>query len=77
VKVVLVRQHSGPEVLEYADFPKPEPKPGEALIRLHAAALNRVNVGIDNVGMTFMQSLRALPKGGRLLTVGKITLDIH
>ena len=65
MKVVLVRQHGGPEVLVYADFPIPEPKPGEALIRLHAAALNRVDVGIDNVGMTFMQSLCALPKGGR------------
>jgi NADPH:quinone reductase-like Zn-dependent oxidoreductase len=44
VKVVLFRQHGGPEVLEYSDFPTPEPKPGNALIRLHAAALNRVDV---------------------------------
>ena len=29
-----------------------------------------VDVVVDNVGMTFMQSLRALRKGGRLLTVG-------
>lgn len=77
MKVVLFHQHGGPEVLEYTDFPTPEPKPGEALIRLHAAALNRVDVAVANAGMTFMQSPRALPKGGRLLTVGKITLDIH
>jgi NADPH:quinone reductase-like Zn-dependent oxidoreductase len=44
VKVVLFRQHGGPEVLEYTDFPTPEPKPGNALIRLHAAALNRMDV---------------------------------
>ncbi len=29
-----------------------------------------VDVVVDNVGITFMQSLRALRKGGRLLTVG-------
>ncbi len=29
-----------------------------------------VDVVVDNVGSTFMQSLRALRKGGRLLTVG-------
>lgn len=44
MKAVLFHQHGGPEVLEYTDFPAPEPKPGEALIRLRAAALNRVDV---------------------------------
>jgi NADPH:quinone reductase-like Zn-dependent oxidoreductase len=48
MKVVLFHQHGGPEVLEYTEFPTPEPKPGEALIRLHAAALNRVDVIVRN-----------------------------
>jgi NADPH:quinone reductase-like Zn-dependent oxidoreductase len=48
MKAVLFRQHGGPEVLEYADFPTPEPKPGKALIRLHAAALNRMDVMVRN-----------------------------
>ncbi|HET9906417.1 MAG TPA: zinc-binding dehydrogenase [Anaerolineales bacterium] len=48
MKVVLFRAHGGPEVLEYADFPTPEPKPGEALVRLHAAALNRMDVIVRN-----------------------------
>jgi NADPH:quinone reductase-like Zn-dependent oxidoreductase len=48
MKAVLFRQHGGPEVLEYTDFPTPEPKAGEALIRLHAAALNRVDVFVRN-----------------------------
>jgi len=48
MKVVLFRQHGGPEVLEYTDFPTPEPKPGEALIRLRAAALNRMDVMVRN-----------------------------
>jgi NADPH:quinone reductase-like Zn-dependent oxidoreductase len=48
MKAVLFRQHGGPEVLEYTDFPTPEPKPGQALIRLHAAALNRMDVMVRN-----------------------------
>ncbi|MCC6499856.1 MAG: zinc-binding dehydrogenase [Anaerolineales bacterium] len=48
MKTILFRQHGGPEVLEYADFPTPEPKPGEALIRLRAAALNRMDVMVRN-----------------------------
>src|SRR5215208_1805184 len=48
MKAVLFRQHGGPEVLEYTDFPTPAPKPGEALIRLHAAALNRMDVMVRN-----------------------------
>ena len=44
----LFHQHGGPEVLQYTDFPTPEPKPGEALIRLHAAALNRMDVMVRN-----------------------------
>jgi NADPH:quinone reductase-like Zn-dependent oxidoreductase len=48
MKAVLFRQHGGPEVLEYTDFPTPEPKPGEALIRLHAAALNRMDIMVRN-----------------------------
>src|SRR5258706_12586227 len=48
MKAVLFHQHGGPEVLEYADFPTPEPQPGEVLIRLHAAALNRMDVFVRN-----------------------------
>ncbi len=46
MKAVLFRQHGGPEVLEYTGFPTPEPKAGEALVRLQAAALNRVDVTV-------------------------------
>src|SRR5690349_12363905 len=48
MKAVLFRRHGGPEVLEYTDFPTPQPKPGEALVRLHAAALNRMDVMVRN-----------------------------
>lgn len=48
MKTILFHQHGGPEVLEYTDFPTPEPKAGEAQIRLHAAALNRMDVFVRN-----------------------------
>ena len=48
MKTILFHQHGGPEVLECTDFPAPNPKPGEALIRLHAAALNRMDVMVRN-----------------------------
>jgi len=41
---MLFRRHGGPDVLEYSDFPTPEPKQGEVQISLHAAALNRMDV---------------------------------
>lgn len=48
MKAILFYQHGGPEVLEYADFPTPEPKPGEVLVRLRAAALNRLDLWVRN-----------------------------
>ncbi|MEW6405911.1 MAG: zinc-binding dehydrogenase [Chloroflexota bacterium] len=48
MKTTLFHQHGGPEVLEYTDFPTPEPKPGEALVRLRAAALNRMDLMVRN-----------------------------
>lgn len=48
MKVILFRKHGGPQVLEYTDLPTPEPKPGEVLIRLRAAALNRMDVMVRN-----------------------------
>ncbi|MBE0669522.1 MAG: zinc-binding dehydrogenase [Anaerolineales bacterium] len=48
MKTILFQQHGGPEVLEYTDFPTPEPKAGEVLIRIRAAALNRMDVLVRN-----------------------------
>ena len=48
MKTTLFHQHGGPEVLEYVDFPTPVPKAGEVLVRIHAAALNRMDVFVRN-----------------------------
>jgi NADPH:quinone reductase-like Zn-dependent oxidoreductase len=46
VKAVIFRAHGGLEVLEYKDLPTPEPGDGEVLVRLHAAALNHVDLTV-------------------------------
>ena len=48
MKTILFHKHGGPEVLEYTEFPMPEPKYGEVLVRLKAAALNRMDVMVRN-----------------------------
>lgn len=48
MKAILFHKHGGPEVLEYTELPDPEPKAGEVLIRLRAAALNRMDVMVRN-----------------------------
>jgi zinc-binding alcohol dehydrogenase/oxidoreductase len=46
VKAVRIHEDGGPEVLLYEDVPDPEPAPGEVLIRLAAASLNRLDVWV-------------------------------
>src|SRR4030043_1637709 len=48
MKVVLFHKHGGPEVLEYTDFPTPEPGEGQVLVKLETAALNRVDLWTRN-----------------------------
>jgi NADPH:quinone reductase-like Zn-dependent oxidoreductase len=48
MKAILFHQHGGPEVLEYTDFPTPEPGRGEILVKIQAAALNRLDLWVRN-----------------------------
>ena len=43
MKAAFFSQHGGPEVMTYGDRPTPEPKAHEALVRIKAAAMNRVD----------------------------------
>lgn len=44
MKAVYFHQHGGLEVLAFGDLPEPAPGPGQVLIRLRAAALNRLDL---------------------------------
>ncbi len=48
MKAVFFNQHGGLEVLQYGELPKPTPATGEVLVRLKAAALNRVDIWVRN-----------------------------
>jgi NADPH:quinone reductase-like Zn-dependent oxidoreductase len=46
MKAVYFHKHGGPEVLEYGEIPTPEPGPGQVLVKLKAAALNRLDIWV-------------------------------
>jgi NADPH:quinone reductase-like Zn-dependent oxidoreductase len=57
VKAVFLRRHGGNEVLEYGELPDPTPGPGQVLVRVEAAAFNRLDLfvrdGIPGVPIAF------------------------
>jgi len=44
MKAVRVHKHGGPEVLTYEEIPIPDPKAGEALVKIEAIGLNFIDV---------------------------------
>ena len=44
MKAVYIQEQGGIEQLVFGDLPEPEPGPGEVLVRLHAAALNHLDI---------------------------------
>ncbi len=44
MKAILLHEHGGTEKLTYGDFPTPEVSAGKVLVKLHAAALNRMDL---------------------------------
>lgn len=44
MKAVVITRPGGPEVLEIREAPKPKPAPGEILVRVQAAGLNRADL---------------------------------
>ena len=40
----VIREHGGPDTIRYEEMRRPTPGPGEALIRVHATALNRLDL---------------------------------
>jgi NADPH:quinone reductase-like Zn-dependent oxidoreductase len=46
MKAIFFEKHGEIDTLKYADIPQPEPRPGEALIRVRAVALNHLDVWV-------------------------------
>ena len=48
MKATIFRQHGGPEVLEYTDFPDPSIHAAEVLVEVKACALNHLDIFVRN-----------------------------
>jgi len=46
MKAIIVREHGGPEKLERTELPDPELRPGEAIVRVRAVALNHLDIWV-------------------------------
>jgi alcohol dehydrogenase len=44
MRAAFVREHGGPEALEYGEIERPRPRPGEVLVRVTACALNHLDI---------------------------------
>ena len=53
MKAIQVKGFGGPEVLEYVDLPTPSHKPGVALVKIHAAGINFIDVYNRKAGTRF------------------------
>jgi NADPH2:quinone reductase len=58
VQAVVVRRFEGPEALEVADVPVPQPGPGQVRITVQAAAVNPVDLA-TRAGVLAEQGLMA------------------
>jgi NADPH:quinone reductase-like Zn-dependent oxidoreductase len=73
VKAVRIHEDGGPEVLRYEDAPDPVPGPGEVLVELRAASLNRLDVWIRR-GLPSVPKPRILGADGAGLVDGQRVL---
>jgi NADPH:quinone reductase-like Zn-dependent oxidoreductase len=82
MKAIRFHEHGTADVLRYEDAPDPEPRPGEALVRVRACALNHLDIfnrrgvvklplphisGADMAGEIVSSPDPALPAGRRVL----------
>jgi NADPH:quinone reductase-like Zn-dependent oxidoreductase len=73
LKAIRIHEDGGPEVLRYEDAPDPEPGPGEVLVELRAASLNRLDLWIRE-GLPSVPKPRILGADGAGLVDGRRVL---
>ena len=89
MRAVVVARPGGPEVLQMAERPLPEPGPGEIRVRVHASALNRADLlqrrGLypappgapqDVPGLEYAGEVDAVGEGAGLWAVGNRVMGI-
>src|SRR5207253_6251957 len=77
MKAVRVHTPGGPDVLKYEDVPEPQPKAGEAIVRIDAAGLNYVDVyyrsGLYKAELPMTLGMEA---GGTVAAVGPNVTEV-
>jgi NADPH2:quinone reductase len=78
MKAIRVHASGGPEVLRYEDVPDPEPKAGEALVRIEASGVNFIDV-YHRTGLYPVPLPATLGREGAgvVLAVGEGVADVH
>ncbi len=77
MKAVRVHTPGGPEVLKYEDVPEPQPKAGEAVVKVDAAGLNYIDVyyrsGLYKAELPMTLGMEA---GGAVTAVGPNVTEV-
>src|SRR5436190_13437625 len=71
MKAVQIHAYGGPDVLQFEDVPRPEPKANEVLVRVHAAGVNPVDWKIrEGYLSTTLPMIMGIDFSGIIETVG-------
>ena len=80
MKAAVFEQHGGPEVLKYVDAPEPVIRAGDVLVRVHACALNHLDLwvrgGLPNVPIP-LPHIPGSDVAGEVAKIGASVLFTH
>ncbi len=80
MKAVFIREFGGPDALCYEDVPIPEVKPGQVLVRIHAAALNRADLLVRQGAAHFevkLPMILGVEGAGEIAQIGPQVEGVH
>jgi NADPH:quinone reductase-like Zn-dependent oxidoreductase len=80
MRAILIPKHGGPEVLQYAEIADPKPGPNEVLVRVHACALNHLDLWVRQGlnGVTFpLPLVPGSDVAGEVAAVGEPATRVH
>jgi NADPH:quinone reductase-like Zn-dependent oxidoreductase len=80
MRAILIPKHGGPEVLQYVEIADPKPGHGEVLVRVHACALNHLDLWVRQGlnGVTFpLPLVPGSDIAGEVVAVGEFSTRVH
>ncbi len=80
MRAILIPKHGGPEVLQYAEIADPKPGPNEVLVRVHACALNHLDLWVRQGlnGVTFpLPLVPGSDIAGEVAAVGELATRVR